>query len=224
MRTATEVTEALRDAGFMPVVTVHDPEDAVPLGEALLRAGLRLVEVTFRTEAAQRAIIRLRAELPELLVAAGTVIDAETVERSMDAGAAFVVSPGLNPEVVDYCVERRIPIVPGANDASEIEVGWTRGVRTFNFFPAQLSGGPAMLQALGRPFTSVEFLCSGGITPQNLASYLALPNVVACAGSWVASPESIVEGRFHQIEAHARSTADIVRAHRSQPTGAATKA
>lgn len=210
MRTMAEVTEALRAVRFMPVVTIEDPDDAVPLGQTLLRAGLSLVEVTFRTKEAQRAIMRLRAELPELLVAAGTVIDPPIVEKAIDAGAAFVVSPGLNPTIVDYCLSRRIPLVPGANAPTEIEIGRERGITTFGFFPAEASGGVPLLKALTRPFVGIEYLCSGGVTLDNLASYLAIDQVVACAGSWVATPEAISEHRFEEIEANARATVALI--------------
>ena len=210
MRSMAEVAEALRAVRFMPVVTIENPEDAVPLGEALLRAGLSLVEVTFRTREAQRAIIRLRADLPELLVAAGTVLDPPIVEKAIDAGAAFVVSPGLNPTVVDYCLSRRIPLIPGANAPTEIEIGRARGISVFGFFPAEASGGVPLLRALTRPFAGIEYLCSGGVTLDNLAGYLAIPQVVACAGSWIATPEAIADHRFDEIEANARATVALI--------------
>jgi len=215
MRSMAEVAEALRVVRFMPVVTIENPDDAVPLGEALLRAGLSLVEVTFRTKEAQRAIIRLRAELPELLVAAGTVIDPPIVEKAIDAGAAFVVSPGLNPTVVDYCLSRRIPVIPGANAPTEIEIGRARGISVFGFFPAEASGGVPLLRALTRPFVGIEYLCSGGVTLDKLPEYLAIPQVVACAGSWLATPEAISEHRFDEIEANARAAVELIRSLRS---------
>lgn len=203
---SVDVAAALRAVRFMPVVTIEDAEDALPLGEALLEAGISLVEVTFRTKAAQRAIARLRTRLPELLVAAGTVLDTPVVEKAMDAGAAFVVSPGLNPTVVDYCRSRRIPLVPGANAPSEIEIGRERGVAVFNFFPAETSGGAPLLRALTRPFVGIEYLCSGGVTLANLGDYLAIPQVLACAGSWVAPPEAIAQHQFPEITERARAT------------------
>jgi 2-dehydro-3-deoxyphosphogluconate aldolase/(4S)-4-hydroxy-2-oxoglutarate aldolase len=206
-----ELTGTLRAARFMPVVTIRDWEDAVPLGRALLAGGLPLAQVTFRTEVAQRAIMRLRAELPELLVAAGTVLDVVTVEKAIDAGAALIVTPGFNPPVVDYCCERGIPIIPGANAPTEIELARSRGLRLVNYFPAEASGGIPLLRAMAGPFVGIEYMPSGGISLDNLPAYLACPEVVLCAGTYVATADAIADRRFDDIEAGARATVERIR-------------
>ena len=211
MRSMQELIGVLRAAKFMPVVTIRDWNDAVPLGRALLAGGLPLAQVTFRTEVAQLAIMRLRAELPQLLVAAGTVLDVVTVERAVDAGAALVVTPGFNPAVVDYCCERGIPIIPGANAPTEIELARARGLRLVNFFPAEASGGVRLVRAMAAPYVGIQYLCSGGITLENLADYLAVPEVVACAGTWLATPDATADQRFDEIEANARATVELIR-------------
>lgn len=211
MRPMHELVGVVQTARFMPVVTIRAWEDAVPLGRALLAGGLPLAQVTFRTEVAQRAIMRLRAELPQLLVAAGTVLDVVTVEKAVDAGAALVVTPGFNPAVVDYCCERGIPIIPGANAPTEIELARARGLSLVGFFPAEASGGIRLLRAMAGPYVGMRYMPSGGITLENLATYLAVPEVIACAGTWLATPDAIAGHRFEEIEASARRTVELVR-------------
>jgi 2-dehydro-3-deoxyphosphogluconate aldolase/(4S)-4-hydroxy-2-oxoglutarate aldolase len=206
-----ELAGILRAAKFMPVVVIRDWSDAVPLGRALLAGGLPLAQVTFRTEVAQRAIMRLRAELPQLLVAAGTVLDVVTVEKAVDAGAALVVTPGFNPAVVDYCCTRGIPIIPGSNAPTEVELARARGLSLVNYFPAEVSGGIPLLRALTGPYVGIRYLVSGGITLANLGAYLSVPEVDACAGTWLATADAIAEHRFDEIEANARATVELIR-------------
>ena len=210
MRPMQELVGVVQAARFMPVVTIRAWEDAVPLGRALLAGGLPLAQVTFRTEVAQRAIMRLRAELPQLLVAAGTVLDVVTVEKAVDAGAALIVTPGFNPPVVDYCCERGIPIIPGANAPTEIELARSRGLSLVNYFPAEASGGTRLLRAMAPPYVGIRYMPSGGITLDNLAAYLAVPEVTACAGTWLATADAIAEQRFDAIEANARATVELI--------------
>lgn len=211
MRPLQELTAIIGAARFLPVVTIRDWNDAVPLGRALLAGGLPLVQVTFRTEVAQRAIQRLRAELPQLLVAGGSVLDVVTVEKAVDAGAALVVTPGFNPAVVDYCCERGIPIIPGANAPTEVELARSRGLSLVGFFPAEASGGIPLLRAMAGPYVGMRYMPSGGITLANLTTYLAVPEVAACAGSWLATADAIADHRFDEIEASARATVELVR-------------
>jgi 2-dehydro-3-deoxyphosphogluconate aldolase/(4S)-4-hydroxy-2-oxoglutarate aldolase len=211
VRSIHELTEIIRTARFLPVVTIRDWQDAVPLGRALLDGGLPLAQVTFRTEVAQRAILRLRAELPQLLVAGGSVLDVVTVEKAIDAGAALIVTPGFNPAVVDYCCERGIPIIPGANAPTEVELARSRGLPLVGFFPAEASGGIPLLRALAGPYVGMRYMPSGGITLQNLPAYLAVPEVAACAGTWLATADAIAARRFDEIEANARATVSLVQ-------------
>ena len=189
----------LRAVGVVPVVTIRDAQDAAGLGDALLRGGLPIAEITFRTAAAAPAIASLRSSHPELLVGAGTVLDLPTLDQAVDAGANFIVAPGFNPAVVDRCLELRIPIIPGVSTATEIEAASSRGLALLKFFPAEAAGGLAFLKAVAAPYQSVSFMPTGGITPENLPQYLSHPFIAACGGSWIATESAISDGRFDEI-------------------------
>lgn len=212
-----ELSGRLTACGVVPVVTIEHAEDAPALGRALTAGGLPLAEVTFRTDAALAAIIAMREQCPDVLVGAGTVLDAATVDRAIDAGAEFIVAPGFNPAVVDRCLERGIAVVPGAATPTEIEMGLARGLRLLKFFPAEASGGIAYLKAVAAPYRGVRFMPTGGVKPANLADYLALPQVAACGGTWLASAEAITGHHFDDIT---RLTAEAVAIARAAGRGA----
>ena len=175
-----EMIEKLSLAGIVPVIKVEDAADAVPLCRALSDGGLPVAEITFRSDAAQEAIRRVHAELPDVILGAGTVITREQVDRAIEAGAAYIVSPGINPDIVHYCQEKDVPIVPGCANPSDIEVALSLGLKTVKFFPAEPLGGIKLIKAMSAPYGSVTFLPTGGINEQNLNDYLSFPKIVAC--------------------------------------------
>lgn len=201
MNDSLEKIAALR---LVPVVKIENSKDAVSLGKALIDGKLPLAEVTFRTAAAEAAIRAMTAELPELLVGAGTVLSVEQVKSAIDAGAHFIVAPGFNPTVVDYCLENNICVVPGVNNPSQIERALERKLRVVKFFPAEASGGLPFLKAVAAPYGDVQFMPTGGINLQNLKSYLSFPRVIACGGSWMVESSLISAGNFAEIEKRIR--------------------
>ena len=199
-----EVFEKIRALRLVPVVKIENSQDAVPLGRALLKARLPIAEITFRTAAAEAAIRALTAELPELMVGAGTVLSVDQVKSAVDAGARFMVAPGFNPTVVDYCVEHNISVVPGVNNPSQIERALERKLKVVKFFPAEASGGLAFLKAVAAPYSDILFLPTGGINLQNLLTYLSFPRVIACGGSWMVETALTSAGNFEEIERRSR--------------------
>jgi 2-dehydro-3-deoxyphosphogluconate aldolase/(4S)-4-hydroxy-2-oxoglutarate aldolase len=189
----TSIIEQLAQLRLVPMVAIDKAEHADAFGAALVAAGLPVAEITFRTDAAEAAI-RTLAQRGDLLVGAGTVLTTEQADRAIDAGAAFLVSPGTNPNVVEHCLIRSVPIIPGVATPTDIELGLSLGLTTLKFFPAEILGGVAMLKALAGPFAGVRFLPTGGITPETLPAYLALPNVIACGGSWLAPRDALARG------------------------------
>jgi 2-dehydro-3-deoxyphosphogluconate aldolase/(4S)-4-hydroxy-2-oxoglutarate aldolase len=198
---------------IVPVAVVDVAEDALPLADALLAAGLPVVEVTLRTPAALEAIRLLRRERPQLLVGAGTVLSPEQVGAAVAAGAEFGLAPGLNPRVVRAATEAGWFFMPGVMTPSEVEIALELGARLLKFFPAEAAGGAAMLRALAGPFahTGVKFVPLGGVGPDNLVEYLALPGVSAVGGSWMLERALIREGRFDEIERLAREAVALAR-------------
>ena len=194
-----EALAALSRIGLVPVITINSPHDAVPLAEALLDGGIGCAEVTFRTPAAAQAIANISSTCREMLVGAGTVLTVGQAEQATQAGAQYIVAPGFDPAVVGWCQERNVPVLPGAATPTEISLALARGLDLLKFFPAEAMGGAQMLQALSAPFASARFIPTGGITAANLPQYLALPNVAACGGSWMAKEGMISAGRFTEI-------------------------
>jgi 2-dehydro-3-deoxyphosphogluconate aldolase/(4S)-4-hydroxy-2-oxoglutarate aldolase len=199
-----EVLERIGALRLVPVVKIENIKDAVPLGQALLEARLPIAEITFRTAAAQGAIRALTAELHNLLVGAGTVLSVDQVKSAVDAGARFMVAPGFNPTVVDYCLEHDICVVPGVNNPSQIERALERKLKVVKFFPAEASGGLPFLKAVAAPYSDILFLPTGGINRQNLMTYLAFPRVIACGGSWMVETNLISAGNFMEIKRRSR--------------------
>jgi 2-dehydro-3-deoxyphosphogluconate aldolase/(4S)-4-hydroxy-2-oxoglutarate aldolase len=194
-----DILNKIEQIKIVPVAVIEDSANAVPLGNALLEAKLPLVEITFRTAAAAKSIEILKNEFPDMIVGAGTVLKIDQVKNAVDAGSQFIVTPGFNPTVVDFCVDNEIPICPGLNAPSFIEWGLERGLTHFKFYPADLSGGPRMLEILSGPYPNVKFMPTGGINNQTLVEYLKLKNVFACGGSWIVKKDLISSKDFGEI-------------------------
>ena len=209
------VTE-LRRLRLVPVIVIDDHSGASSLAQALVDGGLPCAEVTFRTKGAREALERISAEFPQILAGAGTVLTPAQAKEARDAGARFVVAPGFSPAVVEYCIEHDIPVFPGIATPSEIEAALMRGLNVLKFFPAEPLGGLSYLKAISAPYGMVEFMPTGGISLQNVGSYLSFPKVVACGGSWIAPPDWIASGQFDRIAAAARSAVEAV----NPPNGA----
>lgn len=194
-----EVLAKIQKIGIVPVVVLNDAKDAKPLGQALCEGGLPCAEVTFRTDAAEESIRIMSEEFPDMLVGAGTVLTTEQVDRAVNAGAKFIVSPGLNPNVVKYCVDKGIPITPGTANPSDIEQALELGLDVVKFFPAEAAGGLKMIKAMAAPYTTMKFMPTGGINAGNINEYLAFDKILACGGSWMVNGELIKAGKFDEI-------------------------
>lgn len=203
--------ERVRQVGIVPVVSLAQLEHALPLAETLLASGLPCVEITFRTAAAAQAIEQISHRFPDLLVGAGTVLTIEQAETALNAGAQFIVAPGTNPTTVDYCLQKSATIFPGVCTPTEIESALARGVEVLKFFPAEPMGGVRLLQALCAPYRQVQFIPTGGIDAKNIGQYLALPQVVACGGSWMVKPELFAAGEWAQVKQLASEAVALVR-------------
>lgn len=191
--------EKIGELGIVPVVKIEKAEDALPLGRALIDGDLPIAEITFRTSAAEESIKTLTGELPNLLVGAGTVLTVEQVKKAVSAGAQFIVSPGFNPRVVDYCIENSIPVTPGINNPTQIEMALERGIEVVKFFPAEASGGLPLFESMSAPYSGIKFIPTGGISLNNLTSYLSNQKVHACGGSWMVKDNLISSGNFKEI-------------------------
>ena len=191
--------ETLKSIGIIPVIQINDAEKAVPLALALKKGGLPAAEVTFRTDAAEEAIRRIKIEVPDVCVCAGTVLNVKTAERAVKAGASAIISPGTNPEVVRWCIAHRVPVIPGCATPTEVEACMRMGLDFVKLFPAEVVGGVKMLKALGGPYGNMKFMPTGGISAQNAAEYLALPNVLCCGGSWMVPGGLLDAGDFDAI-------------------------
>ncbi len=206
------MTEALRRWRIIPVIVIEEPKNAVPLATALLAGGLPIAEITLRTSAALEALRRITQEQPEMFAGVGTVLNVRQAEQARKAGAHFVISPGLNRAVVDYCLEHDVPVYPGVATASEIEAAIESGLNLLKLWPISTLGGVEYLNLLSGPFGGVEFNPSGGLTTTTFESYLALKNVVACGGSWMAPADWIASKQFERISTAVRDT--VTRAAR----------
>lgn len=194
-----EVLEQIQKIGIVPVVVLEDAKDAAPLAKALCEGGLPCAEVTYRTAAAEESIRIMTSEFPEMLVGAGTVLTPEQVDGAVNAGAKFIVSPGLNPRVVRHCIEKGIPVTPGTSNPSDVEQALELGLDVVKFFPAEASGGLNMIKSMAAPYTNVKFMPTGGISAKNLNEYLAFPKILACGGSWMVKGDLIRAGAFDKI-------------------------
>ncbi len=197
--TKDELFTFFHNVGIVPVVKIDDAEKAVPLAKAMIAGGIPCAEVTFRTAAAEQAIKNMAEACPEMIIGAGTVINPELAEKAVKAGAKFIVSPGLNPATVEWCVANDIPVVPGTCTPSDIEKGLSLGLDVLKFFPAEASGGCNMLKNLAGPFPQVKFMTTGGISTANLADYAKASNVLAIGGSWMVKADLIDNCKWDEI-------------------------
>jgi 2-dehydro-3-deoxyphosphogluconate aldolase/(4S)-4-hydroxy-2-oxoglutarate aldolase len=211
------MTQALQRWRIIPVITIEDPKNAGALAAALLSGGLPIAEVTLRTPKALEALRRIVGEQPEMFAGAGTVLNVRQAEQAKKAGAHFVISPGLHRGVVDYCLEHDVPVYPGVATASEIEAALEYGLTLLKLWPIATLGGIPYLELLAGPFGGVQFNPSGGLTAGNFASYLALKNVVAVGGNWMAQPDWIAGGQFDRIRDAVRETVTRVIALTQRP-------
>jgi len=208
------VLEQISKIGIVPVVKIDNAADALPLAKALCAGGLPCAEVTFRTSAAAEAIKIMTDNFPSMCVGAGTVLNAEQVDAAVAAGAKFIVSPGLNPRTVKYCVEKNIPITPGTSSPSDIEQAIELGLDVVKFFPAEQSGGLAKIKAMAAPYTGIRFMPTGGINAKNLEDYLSCDKILCCGGSWMVKGDLVKAGEFDKIReltAEAKKLADSIR-------------
>lgn len=211
-----DIAKKIGELAIIPVIKMEKEESAEPLGQALVNSKLFAAEVTFRTEAAAGAIKILSEKYPQLLVGAGTVLTPEQAQAAFDAGAKFVVSPGFNPRVVDYCIENSIPIFPGVNNPTGIEMAMDKGLTVLKYFPAEASGGLNMLKAMSAPYNGVTFMATGGINSNNLTTYLDSPAILACGGSWMVKADLINSGKFDEIEKLCNETVNMVNNWRNK--------
>jgi len=205
------ISEKIERLGVFPIIVIDRAADAVPLGEALLRAGLPCAEVTFRTQAAAEAIKTLSGKFPEMLLGAGTVLKVEQVDDAVDSGATFLVTPGFNHEVVDHCLKKGIDIYPGVCTPTEIDAALSKGLTLLKFFPAEAMGGLSYLKAVSAPLSMARFIPTGGVNLENFPGYLAFDKVAACAGTWIVKKNWLAEGRFDRIEQEAANAVEVVR-------------
>lgn len=201
----------INDLGIVPVVVLNDAGDAEPLAEALCEGGLPCAEVTFRTPAAEESIRLMSESFPDMLIGAGTVLTTAQVDRAAAAGAKFIVSPGLNPKTVAYCIEKGITITPGCANPSDVEQALEYGLTVVKFFPAEQAGGLAYIKAIAAPYTGVKFMPTGGINEKNIRNYLAYDRIVACGGSWMVKNELIKAGNFKKIKELVKEAVEIVK-------------
>lgn len=206
-----EILSKVKEIGIVPVVVLEDAKDAAPLAKALIEGGLPCAEVTFRTACAEECIRIMSSEYPELLVGAGTVLTTEQVDRAVGAGAKFIVSPGFDPEIVDYCLEKNILVLPGCVTPSEVAQAVKRGLKIVKFFPAEQFGGLSTLKALAAPYVGLQFMPTGGIGPKNVREYLAYNRLVACGGSWMVKGDLVKAGDFDKIVELTKEAAAIVK-------------
>ena len=215
------IEEQFYDYGVVPVVVLEDAKDALPLAKALTEGGLPCAEVTFRTDAAEESIRLIRREYPDMLVGAGTVLGIDQAERALEAGAKFIVSPGFDPQVVDDCLERDVPVFPGCITPSEVAQAVKRGMEVLKFFPAEQAGGLAMIKAMAAPYTMVKFMPTGGISEKNLKEYLECDNIICCGGSWMVKGSLIKNGEFGKIRKLVKEAVELVASIRGKEKGKA---
>ena len=210
-----DILNIISNIGIIPVIKINDAKKAVPLAKALIEGGLPAAEVTFRTDAAEESIRIMASEFPDMLVGAGTVLTIEQVDRAVGAGAKFIVSPGFDPEIVDYCLGKNIPVFPGCITPSEVAQAVKRGLKVIKFFPAEQAGGVAMIKAMGAPYGMVKFMPTGGISAKNLSEYLSCSNIVCCGGSWMVKGDLIAEGNFDKITELTKEAVELVKSIRA---------
>ena len=207
------IVETLGKAGIIPVIVIEKEEQAVPLAKALVKGGLPVLEVTFRTKAAAAAIAAIRQEVPEAVVGAGTLLTVEQLKAAKAAGAVFGVAPGFDPAIVGAAKAEGLPFCPGVATASELSQALTAGCPMVKFFPAEAAGGVKMIKNLlgAFRFTGVKFMPTGGVNPANVADYLAVPEIVCCGGTWLVPKDALAAGDYAKIEQLAADAAALVK-------------
>ncbi|CAH0533748.1 Putative KHG/KDPG aldolase [Vibrio stylophorae] len=203
------LVDALANVKIIPVIAIEQAKDIIPIGRALAHNGLPAAEITFRSAAAAEAIARLRDDQPDMLIGAGTVLNIEQAKQAQAAGAQFVVAPGLNPNTVKACQDAQIAMIPGVNNPSTIEQALELGLTTLKFFPAEASGGIAMIKALLAPYQQIQLMPTGGINAQNVQDYLAIDRIYACGGTWMVTPQLIAQKQWHEMGQLARQASQI---------------
>ncbi|HSB96241.1 MAG TPA: bifunctional 4-hydroxy-2-oxoglutarate aldolase/2-dehydro-3-deoxy-phosphogluconate aldolase [Spongiibacteraceae bacterium] len=206
-----QILATLATLKIVPVIALERSADSVPLGKALVENGLPVAEITFRSAVAADAIRRLRAAYPQMLIGAGTVLNRAQAEQAQAAGADFIVSPGFNPNTVHVCNELNIPFIPGVNNPSAIESALELGLTALKFFPAEASGGVKMIKALLGPYAQLRLMPTGGIGTANIRDYLALPEVIACGGSWMVDKKLLDTGNWSEVGRLVREAVALVR-------------
>lgn len=210
------IEEKFEELGVIPVVVLNDVKDALPLAKALIEGGLPCAEVTFRTDAAEESIRRIHEAYPEMVLVAGTVLTIEQVDRAVAAGASAIVSPGFDPEIVDYCISKNIPVMPGIVTPSELAQAVKRGLTKVKFFPAEAAGGLAMIKAMCAAYTSVRVMPTGGINAKNIKEYLSCDKIYCCGGSWMVKGDLIKAGEFDKIKEMTAEAVALVKEIRSK--------
>ncbi|WP_426350361.1 bifunctional 4-hydroxy-2-oxoglutarate aldolase/2-dehydro-3-deoxy-phosphogluconate aldolase [Alloiococcus sp. CFN-8] len=194
-----EAISVVEEKKIVPVVTINNVNDAIKLGEALCEGGLPIAEITFRTSSAEGAIKEISKNIPEMLVGAGTVINLEQAKRALDAGAAFIVSPGINRSIIEFAIDNDIPIFPGVCTPTELMIALEYNLPVVKFFPAKQYGGLDTIKALAAPFPGIKFMPTGGINADNITKYLEFDRIIACGGSWMVKENLINDGEFSKI-------------------------
>ena len=210
------MADKFEELGVIPVVVLNDAKDALPLAKALYEGGLPCAEVTFRTAAAEESIRIMSEQFPEMLVGAGTVLTTEQVDRAVAAGASLIVSPGFDPEIVDYCISKNIEVVPGIVTPSELAQAVKRGLTRVKFFPAEAAGGLAMIKAMCAAYTNVRIMPTGGINAKNIGDYLACDKIFCCGGSWMVKGDLIKAGEFDKIKDMTAEAVEVVKKARAK--------
>ena len=210
------MNEKISQFGLVPVVVLEDERDALPLAKALVEGGLPVAEVTFRTAAAEASIKKMCEAYPDMVLAAGTVLTTEQVDRAVAAGASVIVSPGFDPEVVDYCISKNIPVMPGIVTPSELAQAVKRGLTRVKFFPATAAGGVKMIKAMCAAYTTVRIMPTGGINTANLEEFLSCDKIFCCGGSWMVKGDLIKAGEFDKIQAMTEEAVALVKSIRNK--------
>lgn len=206
---AVSIKEVMTTSPVMPVMVINQLDQAVPLAKALVEGGLKVLEITLRTSVALDAIRKIKAEVPDAIVGAGTIINTATLQQAIEAGAEFIVSPGVTDELIEAALKTGVPILPGVATSSEVMKLLQLGITAMKFFPAEAAGGIPMLKSFAGPLPQVSFCPTGGVNPKNAPDYLALKNVACVGGSWMAPAELVDAGDWDEIRRRAAEAAAL---------------
>ena len=211
-----QLIKTITETGIVPVIKIDNADDAINLAKALREGGINCAEITFRTDAAEESISRIAKEFPDMLIAAGTVLTPGQADAAMNAGAKFIVSPGLNPEVVRHCQKKGYPVIPGVCTPTEVEAALSLGLKYLKFFPAEAAGGVNMIKSMSAPYTMVRFMPTGGVNIKNVADYLNCKAVYACGGSWMVPADKLAAGDFDAIKNLTAEAVEMLKEIRSK--------